>query len=84
MSHVQCSVVCSLQDGDTAVNLASWKGHTAVVKLLIENGADISICDKVHTYFQQASLHFAVGLSNFSREYVPLAPLCCWYVLVNV
>ena len=48
VSHVQCSVVCSLQNGDTPVNIASWKGHTAVVKLLIENGADISICDKVH------------------------------------
>ena len=47
MSHVQCSVVCSLQSGDTPVNIASWSGHTAVVQLLIENGADISICDEV-------------------------------------
>ena len=49
MSHVQCSVVCSLQNGVTPVYSASSKGHTAVVQLLIENGADISICDEVYT-----------------------------------
>ena len=47
MSHVQCSVVCSLQSGRTPVNIASFEGHTAVVQLLIENGADVSICEEV-------------------------------------
>ena len=47
MSHVLCSVVCSLQRGDTPVNIASFEGHAAVVQLLIENGADISICEEV-------------------------------------
>ena len=47
MSHVQCSVVCSLQSGQTPVYSASRKGHAAVVQLLIENGADISIYEEV-------------------------------------
>ena len=47
MSHVQCSVVCSLQNGVTPFLSASLSGHTAVVQLLIENGADISICEEV-------------------------------------
>ena len=47
MYVVLCSVVSYLQSGRTPVYTASWKGHTAVVELLIENGADISICEEV-------------------------------------
>ena len=31
----------------TAVYSASAKGYSAVAQLLVENGADISLCDKV-------------------------------------
>ena len=37
----------SLQTGQTPVHYASWKGHASVVSLLIDKGADISICDEV-------------------------------------
>ena len=41
------SLLFSLQSGQTPVWCASCQGHSAVVQLLIENGADISICDEV-------------------------------------
>ena len=36
-----------LQAGNTPLFLASLRGHTEVVKLLLENGAKIGICDEV-------------------------------------
>ena len=37
----------SLQYGNTALMLAAIKGHTDIVKLLVELGADIDIRNKV-------------------------------------
>ena len=36
-----------IQDGDTALMLASCKGHTAVVELLLQHGADVNAKDDV-------------------------------------
>jgi len=42
-----CFVRMSMQDGRTALYYASWKGHTAVVRLLLKRKADVSICKEV-------------------------------------
>ena len=63
MSHTQCSedvnilqeeilyhdnvVLIHVQDGETPLYIASWKGHGAVVKLLLEQHADVNICKTV-------------------------------------
>ena len=36
-----------IQDGDTSLIAASQEGHVTVVRLLLENGADVNICAKV-------------------------------------
>ena len=42
--------VIYLQDGQTPLYIASWKGHIAVVQLLLQMFADVSISEKVcHT-----------------------------------
>ena len=35
------------QDGTTPLYITSWKGHGAVVKLLLQQHADVSICETV-------------------------------------
>ena len=36
-----------IQNGVTAIYFASREGHMTVVRLLLEKGADVNICDKV-------------------------------------
>ena len=37
----------SLQEGRTALSLASWKGHTEIVGILIQRGASMDTQDEV-------------------------------------
>ena len=47
-AYIICIVVCVyLQEGRTAVYYASWKGHTAVLHLLLKEKADVNICKEV-------------------------------------
>ena len=41
------NVLIHVQDGMTSLYIASWKGHGAVVKVLLEQHADVSTCKKV-------------------------------------
>ena len=44
------------QDGRTPLFFASFNGHLPVVRILLEKGAGVNICDKVHTYIHRAIL----------------------------
>ena len=46
---VYCGVYVYIQDGETALYIASDKGHVAVVELLLQKHANVSICTKVYT-----------------------------------
>lgn len=37
-----------LQEGRTALALASWDGHMSVVQVLVAKGADVNVQDEVH------------------------------------
>ena len=41
------SLFSLIQDGDTPLHQASWKGHKGVVEFLLDNGANIDQKDKV-------------------------------------
>ena len=39
--------IAMTQKGVTALYIASFEGHVTVVRLLLENGADVNICVEV-------------------------------------
>ena len=47
---VSCHVMLTHQDGLTPLMIAAHNGHTRIVKILIESGADVSIRDVVRTH----------------------------------
>ena len=44
---VICLSMVMIQSGMTALHFASQEGHVTVVRLLLEKGAHVNICDKV-------------------------------------
>ena len=49
-----------MQWGQTALYYASAKGHSEVVKLLVQAGADLELQYKVHTLWERLILALAV------------------------
>ena len=42
--------IVTTQRGATALYFASQESHVTVVRVLLEKGADVNICDKVYIY----------------------------------
>jgi hypothetical protein len=79
---VALMMTAAVQDGSTALHLAAANGSAAVVKHLLENGADPTIQDLVitcatHMSFQQPTTH----ASSTCQQHMPAAvlsrPVCC-------
>ena len=51
-----CDSVNLIQVGKTPLICASLKGHLAIVKLLLEKGANVNICDEVIMYLVHSAV----------------------------
>ena len=55
ISNIHFEAICNsffmLQEGRTALALASWEGHLSVVQVLVSKGADPNIQDEVCVAF---------------------------------
>ena len=45
--YIELKFVLLLQDGCTALHFAAYNNHPEIIKILITNGADITIVNKV-------------------------------------
>ena len=59
-SNNYCSSTAYTQRGETAVYNASAQGHSEVVKLLVQAGADLELQPKVYTLWERFMLAHAV------------------------
>ena len=53
-----------LQNGATALIVASREGHAVVVELLIERGADVNTCMKVQYLTKEVSEHVWITIQS--------------------
>ena len=71
---VSCNLIlcCVIQNDETPLYLASFRGHTEIVAMLLKFGADFSSCDTVSTSY------FITPISAVS-EYVDIYIHICKY-----
>ena len=64
-------VIFFVQNGYTALFCAALKSHFSIVQLLLQQNADINICEKVHKYFTSRDVHktFAVVKTAHTHVY---------------
>ena len=46
--------------GETSLMNAAWKGHTEIVKILIENEADVNLQANAGYFLNYSSLHLSI------------------------
>ena len=49
-------LIIRVQNGETALYIASWKGHMEVVQLVLQKHADVSISKTVYYMYIQHSV----------------------------
>jgi ankyrin repeat protein len=62
IDHIQTYI----QKEETALMLASRKGSSDIVKLLVDNGADFMAKNKVYTWLNYIMLVCVLNLKNFN------------------
>jgi ankyrin repeat protein len=62
IDHIQIYI----QKGETALMLASRKGSSDIVKLLVENGADLMATNKVYAWLNNIVLVCVLNLKSLN------------------
>ena len=65
-----------IQDGDTALNVASYNGHVELVQLLLHNNADVNIQDKVRNIYENINFNTATTIILYVCMYL-IDAYCC-------
>ena len=79
---IQCLILCSMQEGWTALSLASWKGHAEIVQILVQAGIQINIQGQVYgipTLTKLASSNVWSNLSQIYGQTQICGQNCCLY-----
>ena len=57
-----------VQNGNTALMEASESGHTAVVKVLVENGADVEEKNKVGVFIKSSKIFYKITTNIYKSS----------------
>ena len=67
-------IIIHVQDGQTALYIASWKGHMEVVKLLLQKQSDVGISKTVYYNTLYTFLYYCVQLHITHHVGTPSTP----------